>query len=263
MLNPYTVVPMEKIPHSTTLKISLALAVSGLVIALGLSTTLAGEKQDDADSSDASQSTDTASSDKATELAQKVQQVYDNTEDFKAKFKQTYKDVAAGESRVNYGRVYFKKPGKMRWDYHKNEETRKRKKMIVSNGTTLWIYEYEFKQVFKKCLKKSQLPSSLTFLMGKGNLTEQFEVSVASKKNAENPILALVPKQKTGRYKKLEFKLDPETHRVVETTVFDPYGNINTFKFSDIQTNMDLPDSGFKFEAPEDARVLNPNKTCQ
>lgn len=198
----------------------------------------------------------------AEDVAERIQEFYKETEDFQAEFHQVYHDVAAGEKKRNYGKVYFKKPGKMRWDYYKDEELDKRKKTLVSDGEVFWIYELEFKQVFKKCLANSQLPTSLKFLMGEGDLLEDFDVSFSDGSTAEEPELVLKPKEPTPKYKKVHFQVDPETFQVDKTTVYDPYGNTNEIDFRETKLNKNLPDSGFEFEPPEGARLLNPKKDC-
>lgn len=197
----------------------------------------------------------------ADDVAKRVQKFYKKTEDYHAHFEQTYTDVAAGSKKKSQGRVYFKKPGKMRWDYYK-DDGKGRKKVLVSDGESFWIYEYEFKQVFKKCLASSQLPTSLKFLMGQGDLLKEFNVSFADSSTAKKPVLEMVPKQPTSKYTKLIFELDPKTFQVDQTTIYDPYGNTNSIEFNKAKINKNLPDSGFNFEIPKGARVLNPQKKC-
>ncbi|QDG49843.1 outer membrane lipoprotein carrier protein LolA [Persicimonas caeni] len=197
----------------------------------------------------------------AEDVAKRVQKFYKKTKDYHAHFQQTYTDVAAGSKKKSQGRVYFKKPGKMRWDYYK-DDGKGRKKVLVSDGESFWIYEYEFKQVFKKCLASSQLPTSLKFLMGQGNLLKEFNVSFADSSTAKAPVLELVPKEPTSKYTKLVFELDPKTFQVEQTTIYDPYGNTNQIEFNKAKINKNLPDSGFNFKVPKGARVLNPQKKC-
>ena len=111
----------------------------------------------------------------AEEVARRIQKFYKQTKDYRAPFKQMYTDKAAGETKTNYGKVYFKKPGKMRWDYYASESRDDRTKTLVSDGDMFWIYELEFQQVFKRCLDESKLPTSLKFLMGQGNLLQDFD----------------------------------------------------------------------------------------
>ncbi len=198
----------------------------------------------------------------AEDVAKRVQAFYGETKDFQASFRQTYHDMAAGKKKVSVGRVYFKKPGKMRWDY-KKADGKKPDKLYVSDGSSFWVYEYEFKQVFKRCLKESQLPTSLSFLMGTGDLLDEFNVSFAEKSTKKKPMLRLVPKEPTSKYKELRFTLNPETYQVTQTTIYDPYGNKNVIEFHKSRVNKNLPDSGFDFKVPKGARVLNPQQKCK
>jgi outer membrane lipoprotein carrier protein len=198
----------------------------------------------------------------AEEVARRIQKFYKQTKDYRAPFKQMYTDKAAGETKTNYGKVYFKKPGKMRWDYYASESRDDRTKTLVSDGDMFWIYELEFQQVFKRCLDESKLPTSLKFLMGQGNLLQDFDVGFTDESTAERPELELVPEKPTPKYKKLHFQVDPEVYQVEKTTVFDPYGNTNEIDFGEAKLNSNLPDSGFEFEPPEGARLLNPEKDC-
>lgn len=198
----------------------------------------------------------------ADDVARRVQKFYKKTSDYHADFEQTYTDVAAGAEKTSQGRVYFKKPGKMRWDYY-TDDGKGRTKVLVSDGASFWIYEYEFKQVFKKCLADSQLPTSLKFLMGQGDLIKEFNISFADNSTAKKPVLNLVPKVPTSKYTKLVFELNPKTFQVRQTTIFDPYGNSNQIEFSNAKINKNLPDSGFDFKPPKGARLLNPQKNCK
>ncbi|MFW5966384.1 MAG: LolA family protein [Persicimonas sp.] len=197
----------------------------------------------------------------ADEVAERVQNFYKKTEDYHARFEQTYTDVAADSTDKSQGRVYFKKPGKMRWDYY-DDGFDQREKVLVSDGKAFWIYEYEFEQAFKECLEESQLPTSLKFLMGQGNLLEEFDIEFDDDSTASEPILELEPKEATSKYSKLVFELDPESFQVRKTTVFDPYGNTNEIRFREAKVNKNLPDSGFDFDVPEGTRELNPQKEC-
>lgn len=196
------------------------------------------------------------------QVAENVQTFYRSTADFQAKFTQTYTDVAAGDKKVSAGRVYFKKPGKMRWDYYKGKDPKKRDKIYVSDGNAFWIYETEFQQVFKQCLNESQLPTSLRFLMGEGDLVKEFDVAFAKGSTAQRPMLRMTPREATSRYKAIEFEVDPKTFQVLKTTIFDPYGNTNEIVFDAALVNRKLPDSGFEFKVPKGAREINPQKTC-
>ena len=195
-------------------------------------------------------------------LTERVQHFYRQTEDFQAAFIQRYTDIAAGETMRSRGRVYFKKPGMMRWDYYDARDDNRRDRVLVSDGSMFWIYEFEYQQVFRQCLEDSQLPTTLRFLMGEGDLAEEFDVELAENSTRRRPVLELTPKEPTSHYRMLRFVLDPQTYQVVQTTVYDPYGNTNQIEFHNTRVNRNIQASSFQFTVPEGARELNPNKRC-
>lgn len=193
----------------------------------------------------------------ATEVTDKIQNFYRTTEDYQASFTQIWTDVAAGDSKESGGRVFFKKPGKMRWDYlGKKGEKVELRKVLVSDGAVFTIYEPEFNQYFKQCLKESQLPTALSFLMGEGELTRDFTPKLLPSKKPGVHTVELTPKDTQGTYKKLVFIVDATTFEVQEAQIYDPYGNINRLVFSRAKVNKKLPDSGFVFAPPKTAKVV-------
>src|SRR5688572_22702949 len=91
----------------------------------------------------------------------KVQAFYVGTQSLKAKFRQEYTNTTFGKTSTSDGVLWIKKPGKMRWDYHKR---RKLQKSFISDGVLLWAVEHDNKQVFKKNLGDDVLPVAITFL---------------------------------------------------------------------------------------------------
>lgn len=180
----------------------------------------------------------------ALAIADKVQKVYDEVRDFSASFTQEYTSVSMGSTRSSTGRVFFKKPGKMRWDYAGPNE-----RYMISDGSQLWVYEPEFAQYYNQSLVDSQLPSALRFLMGEGNLKDEFAIRIRSQDDTKIT-LELVPKQRSSQFARLHFVVDAQGFNVLETTVFDALGNTNRLRFNDIKQNSGLPDSGFHFAPP-------------
>ena len=194
----------------------------------------------------------------AVDVTDKVQKFYEDMKDYQARFEQVYTDVAAGKDTRSGGRVFFKKPGKMRWDYLSGE--RDLQKVLVSNGSEFTIYEQEHDQYYRQPLKDSKLPTALRFLMGTGDLKQEFDITLGKKAAAGTHQLELIPKKSSGKYKKIIFVVDAETFSVRETHVYDPYSNINRIIFHKPLINKSLPDSGFDFTPPKSAKPLGNTK---
>ena len=186
-------------------------------------------------------------------IVDKMQKFYDDAKDYQADFTQIYHNLALGTDQTRNGHVYFKKSGKMRWDYREPDE-----KYLISNGKTLWVWEPQFNQFFKQSLKDSQLPVSLRFLMGEGDIREEFEVKLAADSPEDSLTLELVPLKDQSMYTKLVFVIDNKTFEVRETVMHDPMHNTNRIIFSEALVNKGLPDSGFDFTPPDGATELSP-----
>jgi outer membrane lipoprotein carrier protein len=188
----------------------------------------------------------------------KMQKNYDQAKDFRAHFSQKYTNVAFNRTKVSSGEIAFKKGGRMRWDYDKPDP-----QMYVSDGKTLWLYEPNDKQAFRQSLKESQLPGSLAFLMGKGKLTDEFDISLAGEIAYGNKVdyrLSLKPKQPQGTYKAIYFIVDAKTFYVTESVLVNAQGDINDITFSDVKVNTKLPDTLFKWTKPADVRLIEAGK---
>jgi len=179
-----------------------------------------------------------------------IQAYYAGAQDLKAKFAQHYTYKVYDRTQVSSGKVFFKKPRMMRWDYQKPAQ-----KVFVADGKTLWVYEPEEGQVFKRDLADSQLPVALTFMSGEGELGKAFDATLTDESDADF-VLELIPKKSAADYQKLVLKVDRTTFQVRESIVIDPVGNINRVVFTGIETNGGLPDRGFRFTPPKGVRVI-------
>jgi outer membrane lipoprotein carrier protein len=185
----------------------------------------------------------------------RMQKRYDEAKDFHARFSQNYSRAVVGRATLSTGTITFKKPGRMRWDYDKPES-----RMFLSNGQVLWLYEPSEKQAFKQDLKTSQLPAALAFLMGKGKITDEFDVAFSKDASHGRPgdfRLALSPKQPQSSYKSILFVVDPKEFLVRESVLVDAQGNTNHFIFDGLEVNTKVADAVFKWNPPAGVRVVD------
>jgi outer membrane lipoprotein carrier protein len=183
-------------------------------------------------------------------VVQKLQAIYQNASSMTATFKQAYTYSVYQRTQVSTGELFLKKPGRMRWDYKTPQN-----KVFVSNGDDLWVYEPEKNQAYKKSLKNSELPVAISFLMGKGNLLNEFTPTIASA-NKEKITVVLNPLNNSRSYKELRLVVNRTSFMVEQTTILDPANNTNTVTFSNLVINPDLPASGFEFTPPKGVNIL-------
>jgi outer membrane lipoprotein carrier protein len=192
----------------------------------------------------------------AEELGRRVQQFYDSTKTFQAKFTQTYTIKVQNVKKVSTGKVIFEKPGKMSWTYDAPNGNR-----VVSDGTIIKVYEKENEQMYETTVKSSQYPAALAFLMGKGQLTKDFSLRLldpAQMKFEGGYVLEGTPKEATPTYQKMLLYVDAQTNQVRRVLILDAQGNRNRFDFAAPTVNQPVPKGEFEFTPPPGTRIIKP-----
>ena len=124
------------------------------------------------------------------EIVRGLQQRYDQTADFTADFTQAVEVPTLGRTLESSGQVYFKRPGRMRWEFVDPDP-----QTIVADGETLWVYQPDQRQVLKAPFRAAfQSSTPISFLFGVGKLEDDFNPSLVSM-NAETIRLQLDPRQ--------------------------------------------------------------------
>ena len=183
-------------------------------------------------------------------VIEKLQKKYRSVKSMRATFKQTYTYAVYQRKQISEGNVFLKSPGRMRWDYRTPTT-----KVFVADGESLWVYEPDKNQAYQRLLKESQLPIAIRFLMGEGDLLKAFKPTFESA-DAKAVTVRLVPNKPTTKYKELAMVINRSDFMVQETTIIDSVNNTNQVQFSNIQLNLDLPDTGFKFVPPANVTIL-------
>lgn len=197
------------------------------------------------------------------QVVARVQSFYNDTQQLTALFRQTYTNATFGKTSVSDGKLWIKKPGKMRWDY--KGKAGKVKKSFISDGTTLWAVEHDNKQVFKKNLQDDMLPVAISFLYGQGDLARDFDARLdTSGKYGKRTdlVLELTPRKPSAQYKTLHLVVDPDNFRVKQSVVTEASGNINHFMFFSPDTQKPVKDSWFVFNEKKlkSYRVVQPDE---
>lgn len=190
----------------------------------------------------------------AAAVVDKVQAFYLSIKQVSARFRQSVVySTYGGPAKTNDGNVYISKPGKMRWDYYgkKAGSAKPRpKKSFISNGASLYVVEYDNKQIFKKSLEKDLMPVAVSFLYGKGDLKTDFtsELDTSSKYGPKGAlVLKLTPKKPSAQYKNLYLVVDRKDFHVTQSIIVDSSNNINSFEFFSPDFERAVADSWYEF----------------
>ena len=178
-----------------------------------------------------------------------IQGYYDKAKSYSASFDQEYESVD-GIHKKSTGTVWFKKPGKMRWDYETPES-----RFLISDGQNFWTWEPVYRQYCQQSLSASQLPTALAFLSGNGKIEDDFSVTVESVSGSQISLM-LKPVKPSLAYDRIRFEILMPTGKVYRATVYDAMGNLNRITFKSPEINGNLEDSSFTFAPPQDARHI-------
>ncbi|MFT5444141.1 MAG: outer membrane lipoprotein carrier protein [Myxococcota bacterium] len=195
----------------------------------------------------------------ATMLAATIQAHYETVNDFSADFEQQTKSVtlasaSLGDDALSTGTVVFSKPGKMRWQYLAPTPSQ-----VISNGSVLWIFDSVAREAQRLPVTEGYLTgAALEFLIGDGEILEDFDVTAAScEPNARNAVqLKLLPKQAAG-YESLSLEAASDTGEIYVTSLVDLFGNETRISFKNTKTNLAPDATHFDFEVPADVRVFD------
>lgn len=189
----------------------------------------------------------------APQVAASLQAKYDRVRDFSADFTQHYESGVLKRKITERGKVQVKKPGMMRWDY-----TAPEKKLFVSDGSRIYLWVPADNQVTTSAVpRQDEATTAVLFLVGKGNLTRDFNVRFASASPDGAYALRLDPKLPERDYDWLELVVDRDSLRIRTLTAADRQGGQSTFHFSNYRENAGIPDSTFAFKIPKGADVIS------
>ncbi|MEZ4361360.1 MAG: outer membrane lipoprotein carrier protein LolA [Kofleriaceae bacterium] len=195
----------------------------------------------------------------ASDVVDKVQGFYASVKQVSAKFRQSVTNATfGGDPKVNDGRVYIQKPGKMRWDYFaaKKGAAARAKKSFISNGEYLYVVEYDNKQILKKSLEKDLMPVAVSFLYGKGDLKADFTAALdaSGRFGAKGDlVLKLTPKKPSAQYKNLYLVVDAKDFHVTQSVIIDSSNNTNHFRFFAPDFEKPIKESWFEFNEKNSA----------
>jgi outer membrane lipoprotein carrier protein len=187
----------------------------------------------------------------ADAIVDSLQKNYDATVDFTADFRQETEVKTLNRSLKAWGKVSFKRPGKMLWRYEEPKG-----QFVLADGKSLYFYQPEQNQIIKSPLKnafRSDVP--LSFLLGIGNLKKDFKSTLKSG-DEKQYTLRLEPKNESGGFSEILLGVGKPSFDILWVSVRDATGNLTTIHLSGMRKAVGLKDSLFTLQIPKGADVV-------
>ncbi len=193
------------------------------------------------------------------EVVKQLQARYEKTKDLQADFTQKTRIEGFERPVVSSGKVYIKKPGRLRWDYldPAREE-------IYVNQDDVKVYVPEHKQVLVgKLTQMAASKAPLELLQGAARLEESFDIHpTAGKERGIGGVrlITLIPKAKDSEsargVQRIVVEVFPKTYFIRTVALHEISGNVATFEFANLKPNTGLGNDLFEFKAPPDTEVV-------
>lgn len=195
----------------------------------------------------------------AREIIKKVQARYEQTKDLQADFIQTTRIEGFATPIASKGRVFIKKPGRLRWDYLEPDVEE-----IYVNQNYVQMYVPQHKQVLVGQLTRmAASPAPLQLLQGVAKIDEHFEVepTPGTPRGAGGlPLVTLRPKSardSVQNVEKIVLELQAKTYFIKVVSIHEVSGNVSSFEFTNLKPNTGLSNKLFVFEVPAGVEVVN------
>ncbi|MGB9498978.1 MAG: LolA family protein [Dissulfuribacterales bacterium] len=187
----------------------------------------------------------------AEQLVKRLEKRY-TVADFSATFFQESTLKAMDITDTATGKVWFKRPGMMRWEYETPE-----KYAIISDGTTLWIFRPEDNQVVVgDAMAYFGNGKGASFLSNFKLVKDVYLLSLADPENDDQYRLKLAPHQKQLDLSAIFLNIDKKTFNIKSVQTLNAYNDETRIEFSDLIFDPDMKASLFNFQIPDGADVV-------
>jgi len=146
------------------------------------------------------------------------------------------------------GVLAFSRPGKFRWGY-----VRPYAQLIVGDGSKVWIYDEDLKQVTVKNLGRALGSTPAALLAGNNEAMRAFRLTDEGGKNGVE-WLAAVPRDRESNFQTIHMGFSSSGLEAMK--LVDSLGQTTELKFISLQRNPRLDPGLFRFSPPKGADVI-------
>ncbi len=189
------------------------------------------------------------------DMAQHIDRHYNHLSTLRASYIEQYRGM--GQQREEHGTLLLKRPGRMRWNYADG-------KLFVLDGKFATSYTPGDPQAQRVPAKQlDDLRSPLRFLLGHTEIEKELDhLAMTAGPNGTltlsgTPRYIMGPKESEQRVQQIAITAIAVTGEIVGLKLTEIDGATTEFRFSNLQENLPVADSEFRFIAPAGVTVVN------
>lgn len=184
----------------------------------------------------------------ADSAAEKLQGYLKQMQTLEGSFQQLTLDARGNRMQEAEGSVQLAKPGRFYWSTEQPFP-----QVLVSNGTTLWVYDPDLEQVTIQTLDERSTQSPAIILSGEASdLTKHFSINATE--TGKRVVFDLIPLQQDSLFE--ELSLDFVEGRISALQLTDSLGQKTRVDLTITQFNQPLDNQIFEFEVPSHVDVI-------
>jgi outer membrane lipoprotein carrier protein len=170
-----------------------------------------------------------------------------------ARFRQTKHDHILDEDSVTTGKLYYRVPGRIRWEYDPPDQ-----KVLLVGQDKIQVYNPAARQVQE--LRKGRMKGAegeLLIGLGPGNaeIGKRYHVRLL-KEEDERVVLELAPRGEQSLFTAIELTLEPGRWIPARTIFREPNRDTIELVFSETELNRALPPGIFELKLPPGVEVV-------
>ena len=177
-----------------------------------------------------------------------VAKYLDSLESFSAIFEQNRYDEYGELVETARGRCLIKRPGRFRWSYAEPYV-----QSIVSDGSSLWIYDKDLEQVTVNTISGVDSASPVELLGASEPIEERYHIGKRDVGDGYD-WYRLTPKVPTRDFQWVEISMADGEIEIMR--IIDNLRQLIVLNFKSIQTNMPVDDGVFNFSPPPGIDVI-------
>ncbi len=172
-----------------------------------------------------------------------------------AQFDQTHHDHIMDEKETSTGVLYYKVPGRIRWEYEEPFP-----KVLLVKDDKIRLYNPVANQVQE--FKKGQMKGAGADLLigfGRSNaeIGKNYDVSI-KEESSDSVTLELIPKpgSSASLFKTIELTMDKQRWIPLRSVFHEANRDTTEIIFKDIEVNEDLPAGCFELDLPPNVEIV-------
>lgn len=185
---------------------------------------------------------------KTPDAVDSLRRFFSEVQSYNARFSQVVLDESLNTIQESSGTLWIARPDRFRWDYDAPF-----KQQIVADGSRIWVYDKELKQVTVRPLTGGLGDTPAMLLAGRGKLDENFTIKSLGVQGKLEWV-QLTPRRKDGGFEEIRIGFERGRLRMLE--MVDSFGQTTRVTLHAPRENAKIDVAKFSFTPPKGVDVV-------